>query len=209
MELELQAEYEYDGAPAPEIAKPKVAEVLLSLFTNPAGVLVRHWNWKSALFSSLIRAFLFGIANMSAGWRAAGGVVLLEFGIRPLVSGGMGALTQAMRFAEPRWQSNLVVMIALPVASHVVEYAAHSLHGTPKLARSITISIIFSILSGLMNLFFMRRGVLVVGEADAASFGADLRRIPRVFLDFLLAGPIALYRLLFESRASGKERNGH
>jgi hypothetical protein len=37
---------------------------------RPGELLLRQWNWKSALFSSVIRALIFLFANLTAGWRA-------------------------------------------------------------------------------------------------------------------------------------------
>ena len=50
-----------------------VAQVLSSLLSNPVELLVRRWNWKSALLSSLWRRNIFLLVNLHAGPEAAMG----------------------------------------------------------------------------------------------------------------------------------------
>ncbi len=174
--------------------EPTVSDVFLELFRSPREVLVRHWNWKAALISSGIRATIFFSSNLSHGWRAAGSVLLTEFLFRPLVSGFLGSLTQAFRFAQPLWAANLIAMLLFPAIGHVIEYGVHRLDGTPNLSGSISWSMAFSVFSALFNLYAMRRGVLVVNASDEAPIGNDLKRLPLIFLSFLAAGPLAIYR---------------
>ena len=48
-----------------------VGQVLLQILCDPTEHLIRRWNWKSALFSPVLRALIFFFANLTAGWRAA------------------------------------------------------------------------------------------------------------------------------------------
>ena len=41
-------------------------EVVVALFKNPGELLLRRWNWKSAAYSSTIRAAIFFFANQMA-----------------------------------------------------------------------------------------------------------------------------------------------
>jgi len=169
-----------------------VCDVLREFVTNPRELLIRQWNWKSALFSSTFRAGIFLCANLTAGWRAATGAMLAEFVYRAATSGFYGAITQAFRRAEPAWAAGVAAMILLPFLTHSLELAVHILRGTPKLFTSIVSSVIFTAISTLFNLYAMRRGALVVG-GGSASVGADLRRMPRLIAGFVAAGPIAVH----------------
>jgi hypothetical protein len=111
-------------------------DVLRELRSNPGELLLRQWNWKSAAFSSVIRAFLFLFANLTAGWRAAAGAMAAEFLYRAITSGFYGSLTQAFRKAEPACMAAITVLILLPLVSHSLEFAIHRAHGTPKLLPS-------------------------------------------------------------------------
>jgi len=165
-------------------AGPSVLECIADVFRNPQGVLIARWNWKSAIFSSLTRGAVFFTATASAGLNAALGAMYAEFAYRSITAGFYGALTQNFRRAEPRWQASLAAGVGIPVFSHAVEFAIHSLRGTPNLRATILASICFTIVSTLFNLHAMREGVLVVGE-NAGSVASDLRALPRTIVSFL------------------------
>jgi len=168
-----------------------VAAVLRELVRNPVGLVIRRWNWKSALLSSLFRAAIFFIANLAAGWRAAAAAMSIELLYRGVSAGFFGALTQTFRRAHPVWLANTAAAILLPLASHSLEFIVHLARGTPKLITSILSSVVFTIISTLFNLYAMRRGVLTVGS-DGRSFTADFRALPRILGDFLAVAPLAL-----------------
>jgi len=177
------------------ISSVSVADVLRELAGDPVGLLVRRWNWKSALLSSLFRAAIFFAANWTAGWRAAVAAMSVEFLYRGISAGIFGALTQAFREAQPVWLAACTAMVLLPLCSHSIEFAIHFFRGTPKLITSIVSSVIFTALSTLFNLYAMRRNVLIVGS-EAGSLASDFRAIPRVLGGFLAVVPLALWRML-------------
>lgn len=170
-----------------------VPEVFRQLRQCPGELLLRKWNWKSTVFSSLIRAGIFCLCNLRAGWPAAAGAMFAEFAYRCVTAGFYGALTQAFRKARPIWAANVVVMLLIPLVSHSIELCVHLLRGTPKLFASIVASACFTIVSSLFNLYAMRRGALIVGE-ESSSAANDMRRIPGLIAGFLACGPFALYR---------------
>lgn len=170
-----------------------VFECLRTIWRSPVEVLLRRWNWKSAIFSSLIRAAIFFVTNLAAGWRAATGAMLAEFVYRAVTAGFYGALTQAFREVEPEWAAGIAVSILLPISSHTLELTIHLLRHTPKLYSSIVTSICFTIVSTLFNQYAMRRGALVVGEG-AGSVASDMKRVPLLIAGFVASGPVALYR---------------
>lgn len=170
--------------------------VLRSLLLHPGDLLVRRWNWKASLFSSLIRGTLFLAVNLTAGWYAAATAALAEFLYRSVTAGFYGALTQSFRCVEPRWQATVAVLILLPALTHGAEFLLHWWRGTPYLGVSIGASACLTLISTTFNLYAMRRGALVVGAGER-SLAADLRALPRLILGYLLAGPLALWRVLF------------
>jgi hypothetical protein len=169
-----------------------VLDVFRELFQHPWQMLIQRWNWKSALFSSILRGLIFLFANLAAGCRAATGAMLAEFLYRAATAGFYGALTQAFRCVEPVWMAGIAVMILLPLASHSLELAIHVLRGTPKIVTSLVTSVIFTWLSTLFNLYAMRRGVLLV-DSGANSLRTDLRQVPRLILEFAIALPVAAW----------------
>jgi hypothetical protein len=165
-----------------------VGEVLLRFVREPGKYLVARWNWKSAVMSSLFRAGIFFFVNLTAGWRAALAAMGTELVYRGLTSGFYGALTEGFSDAEPAWVGALAAMVALPLAGHSLEFLVHWLRGTQKLVPSITASVIFTALSTLFNLYAMRRGALIVGKGRGSLLD-DLKRMPRLVLDFILVIP--------------------
>jgi len=177
---------------------PRLEAVWADIARHPYEHLVRRWNWKSAVTSVILRAIIFFSTNLSAGLDAAYGAVITEFGYRVLLSGGIGALTQALRKCEPAWAAALSISVVLPIISHLVEFTVHFVRRTPRLGRSVGVSIAFTILSALFNLYAMRHGVLVVGR-ESKTLLEDLAALPRVIVGFLAAGPAALWRILHRS----------
>ncbi len=172
-----------------------VTQAIHNLVNHPYEMLIARWNWKASLFSSTLRALIFLCANLSAGWRAAVGAMMAELLYRGVTAGFYGAVTQALRDAEPPWAAALAAMVLLPLVSHSIELTVHLLRGTPKMLASIIASVCFTVLSTLFNLYAMRHGALVVGDGSD-SVVKDLRRIPRLICGFLAAGPLALSRLI-------------
>jgi hypothetical protein len=179
-----------------------VAEALLLVVRDPIDRLIRNWNWKSAVTSSLLRATIFFFANLAAGPKAAAGALLTELVLRALTSGFYGSLTEALREAEPGWLAGLTAAVLMPVANHSLELLVHWLRGTPKLANSILASVCFTAVSTLFNLYAMRRGALIVGE-NRQSLAHDLRRMPRLVGGFLAAGPLAVFHWSQSRRRRG------
>ena len=172
-----------------------VGAVLRNLVRDPWHSLVLRWNWKSFIFSSLIRAQIFFWITLRAGWRAAVAAFLTELSYRGLTAGFYGALTQAFRGAQPAWAAGLTVMVLLPLISHSVEYFVHSVRHTQNLAANITGSVMFTAVSTLFNWYAMRNGSLITG-AESKTVAQDLKSIPRLIVGFLAAGPVALWRVL-------------
>lgn len=178
-EAEGSANCREESAAAPET----VRDVFKTLFRSPSQKLLRQWNWKAALLSSLFRAILFFFANLGAGLPAALAAMLREFCFRSAASGFYGALTESFRLAQPRWLATLVVLVLLPLANHSGELLVHWYLGTARLKASILTSVAFTVLSTSFNLFAMRRGVLITGKTRQ-SLAQDFACLPRLALSF-------------------------
>jgi len=169
----------------PRSGAPSVAAVVGGVARHPIDYLVRVWNWKSALLSALLRGIILFVANLTAGWRPASAAFLVELMLRTAISGVYGSLTEAFAAAEPPWAALVAAMIVMPVTSQLVQLAVHYANGTPELARSFWISTAVTLVSTAFNFFAMRRGALIVGDGRR-SVADDLRRLPRLLLDFVL-----------------------
>jgi hypothetical protein len=152
----------------------------------------RWWNWKSAVISAAMRGPIFFFASLSLGLRAAGMSLLLDASFRIVLAGFMGALTQAVRYIQPTWIPALIVVVAMPVVNHTIEYFVH--RREVRVGLALAISIGFSMVSGAFELFAMRRGTLVVTE-HSQSLLHDIMRFPRLVADFCRTGFRALFRV--------------
>jgi hypothetical protein len=181
-----------------------VPAALADLLINPWRLLLR-WNWKTALLSACARGTIFFISNLGAGLGAALTAMAVEAALFATLAGFYGALSQTFRRARPAWAATMTVMILMPAVNHTLEYALHNMNGTKKIAAGVAISVSLSIISAMFNLFAMRRGVLIVGD-ERASLISDLRRMPRIVFDFVMAIPRALWRIMFSQKAAETRR---
>lgn len=170
-----------------------VGKTLWELLTDPGNKLVRNWNWKAATLSAIVRGSLWFAANVKHGLAAAAGAMSVESAFYALIAGFYGALTQSFRRAEPPWLATMTLMVLLPCLNHTFEFLLHRANGTKSIRAGVIASITLSLLSSMFNLFVMRRGALIVGQ-EQQSLLADLQRMPRLVLEFLLSAPRMLFR---------------
>jgi hypothetical protein len=191
----------------PGNASPRttVGKALLQVLSKPFYYFIQHWNWKSALFGAINRGTIFFIATMKRGHVEMSIAVLVEIAFTCATAGIYAAFTQAMRFAEPEWLAAGVVALVIPGALYGVDYFAHVWTGMHNVRPAVGFATGLSVVSTLFNLFIMRRGALVVGEGSQPLW-RDLIRIPGLIVQFLVAGPVWLWNLLFRRR--GKARTG-
>jgi hypothetical protein len=176
-----------------KLGAPTVSGVFCGILRHPVRQLIRRWNWKSAVLSSVLRATIFFFTNLIAGWHAALGAMLAELAFRSVTSGFYGAITESFSSARPAWAATAVAMVALPFLAHSMEFVVHWVRGTPNLGLSIRTSVIFTALSTAFNLYAMRRGILVTSR-NGKPLRHDLSQIPPLLVAFILAGPREIVR---------------
>lgn len=179
-----------EDSPAPH----RVLDVFRYLVRHPIEMLVYRWNWKAAVLSGILRSMIYLFTHIKEGWRAALGAMSVEFAFRLVVSGASGSLVQSFHRAQPVWLSTLCVMFLLPAISTIIEFTVHTLNGDAKKGLAIMISIGFSILSAIFNLFAMRRNALLVKDKDQQSFARDIMKMPLIVFEFLFFPFIWLWR---------------
>jgi len=171
-----------DGMPNITHNRLSVDRVLICLSINPYRHVIRRWNWKSACLSAFFRGILILLINLSAGGASAAGAMLVEACYRALTSGFYSALTQAFRFAQPVWAASVIPMILIPIVADSCEFAVHGIRGTPRLLATVAASMVFTAISTLLELFAMRRGVMVMGQ-NSGSLLEDLKSFPNLLVD--------------------------
>jgi len=185
-----------------------VGDVFRNLFHHPAQLITR-WNWKSVVLAVIMRGLIYLTIYLISGesWSVTLAAVLVEIPFRLITTGVAGALVQSFRKAKPIWFANVIVSIMLPAFSHTVEFTAHYVHerffhdvlaatkdGVTR-QRTFAISVIFSVVSVLFNLYAMRNGALLVGAGEATqSLKDDFKQMPRLVGEFIVALPMLIVR---------------
>jgi hypothetical protein len=188
------------------VEPPSAGAVVHDILQHPFHFLVRHWNWKSAVTSTVFRGLIFYTTNLSSGTSAALGALETDAVYRLLTAGFYGAIIQAFRKAEPAWRATIAAALVLPAVNHLSEFFVHWLGGTPHVALGVSVSVLFTILSTVFNLFAMRRGVLVVGHGSKSLWN-DFTQMPAIVAAFVACGPIALWRMVREMVLSVNNQN--
>lgn len=188
----------------------EVSDVLRNLIRHPLQ-LVTRWNWKAAFLGAVVRAsFYYTVYQASReSWIVTLTAVAVELVFRFITTGLAGAVVQSFRRATPFWQANVIVSILLPAFSHSVEFLTHyaqeryffdlfaaSQDGIAR-KRAFAISVLFSVISVLFNLFAMRHGVLLVGAGEETrTFTDDIKRIPRMVGEFTAYLPVLISKYI-------------
>lgn len=159
-------------------------------------MIIRRWNWKAATLSGIMRGSIYFFTHISLGWRAAFSAMSVEFLFRVFNSGATSSIAQAFRSAQPHWLANTIIMVGFPAYAHIIEYTLHTLNGDKNVNKSIVFSIIFSALSAIFNLYAMRRGAMLVKDAEQQPFWRDLKKMPVIFAEFFGYPFIWIYRKL-------------
>ena len=160
---------------------------------NPLRWLVRHWNWKTAILSAILRASIFFSVNLTASWGSGVSAALTELAYRAPMVGTLASISQAFRKVQPAWKASIAMMVVLPALGHGIEFTVHSLRGTAKLYESVAASVAFSMFSCVVSYWLHRRDVLIVGHG-ARPFLVDLVQLPGELFDLLLRRPLATLR---------------
>ena len=188
---------------APPSHTTTLSAVLTGFVLDPRRTLVRYWNWKSAVMSSLVRGG--HLLRRQRHPQPRSGQLSLHHRAR-LARLDLRLLRRNhpnLSYVRPVWKSALGALILLPVANHVLEFIAHWARGTEKLWESIIASVCFTALSSLYHVFIMRRGVMIVGDGSQ-SLLRDLAIAPKYAVLFA-ASPFTAFYKYCKSRGSTKE----
>ena len=77
----------------------------------------------------------------------------------------------------PAWKISWLIMVPLPALAHGIEFAIHSLRGTPKLYESVAASVGSAMFTCVFRYWLHRRNVLIVGEGPRPLL-VDIFQVP-------------------------------
>ena len=180
-------------SPATDPLPTSLGEAAVAILRHPVRRLLRHWNWKTAVLSAAMRASIFFAVNLAASWDSAVSAALTELVYRPAVVGTLASCSQSFRRVQPAWKASVAMVIVLPALGHALEFAVHSLRGTPRLYESVAASVVFSMFTCVLSYFLHRRDILVVGDG-ARPLLVDIFQVPTELFDLLVREPLRALR---------------
>ena len=190
-----------------------VADVFRNLLHHPAQISTR-WNWKTALVGALVRSSFYFTVYLASreSWLVTITAVLVELSFRFFTTGAAGAVVQSFRRATPQWLATAIISISLPTITHIIEFFTHYVQehyfsgifpASQNDARQKTfaVSVLFSVISAMFNLYMMRHGVLLVGAGEESKpILQDFKKMPVLVKDFTIYLPAFILRLVDERR---------
>lgn len=192
----MNPQYRDEGAPAPP-ARVSAGQALLSLVLHPWQCVVLRWNSKAALLSAMFRGIVFLAASIKSHHAGRLSGVLAEALFGALCAGFFGTLTQALRFADPEWVTELLLAGIYPIMFQLCDFLFHAALGTQVFRAGMIASAVFTAISAAFNLYVMRRGALLVGK-DGNTFKKDLSVLPRLALSFVVSGVVKIPRFVLD-----------
>lgn len=165
-----------------------LSQALPEMIRSPLRTIVPPWSWKAAACTATVRAVAFFVTNLQSGRWEATKAMLVEAVYAVFVGGLIGAISQHLRRARPLWATGLLICIALPGTMTLAQLAVHQLAKTPHQSGGVFASFCLAALAAAYTWYAMRHGAML-GGIDETTVGHDLRSLPRISLDFLLAGP--------------------
>lgn len=139
------------------------------------------------MLSAIFRGVIFLIASIKSHHAGRTSGVFAEALFGAVCAGFFGALTQALRFAQPGWLAVLLLAGVFPLAFQLGDFTFHAALGTQVFRIGMIASAVFTVLSSAFNLYIMRRGTLLVGK-EGTPFSRDISELPRLALMFVVSG---------------------
>ena len=171
----------------------ELSDALRDMVLHPIKSLWPAWSWKAAGLSALLRAGVFFYTNLRAGRSAATHAGLVEVVFAIFAAGVMGSVSQQLRKAKPVWVTALFVWLGMPAVMLFAQLGVHKLAGTQYMGTGLVVSFCFAAIASSFSWYAMRHGVLLGGDEET-SLVHDVRHLPRIVLNYVLAGPRMLQR---------------
>jgi hypothetical protein len=187
----------------PDSQKDLRIEMMPSGQTPLRAQLLACWNWKCALMSATARSLVYLAALARSRPHGRLSIILVEVAYSALTAGIYAGLQQRALAFRSRAFGNLTIALGVPALAQAIDWLAHRFIGAPVPLRAMVSVTIFAFVSGLFNLYVMRRGVFLSGRGH--SLGGDFRRIPRLLLGFVIFPVTSLISLAGRSNEAAAE----
>ena len=148
------------------------------------------WNWKCALLGATARSLVYLAAMVHTRCADVGAVVLVEMVYVTLTAGVFAAFQQRSLGIRSRYLGDIIVVVGVPCLAQILDWTAHHVMRAAAPERAILIVCLYTVISALFHLHFMRNGVLLTG--CGRSLADDVRRIPKLVAGFALRPFVSL-----------------
>jgi hypothetical protein len=175
-----------EGSPPPD----DLYSALRDIVFRPVKTLAPPWSWKAAALSALLRGIMFFVGNLRSGHRHALQAMMVEAVFAIFAAGLIGAVAQRLRASQPVWETAAIVCLGLPALMVVAQLGVHRAAHTPQVR--VLASFCFAAAFSAFSWYAMRHGALL-GGTDRTSLVHDVRSLPGIMLNFVLAVPRTLY----------------
>jgi hypothetical protein len=175
-----------EGSPPPDDLHSALRDIVF----RPVKTLAPPWSWKAAALSALLRGITFFVGNLRSGHQHALKAMMVEAVFAIFAAGLIGAVSQRLRASQPVWETAAIVCLGLPALMVVAQLGVHRAAHTSQVR--VLASFCFAAAFSAFSWYAMRHGALL-GGTHGTSLMNDLRSLPGIMLNFLLALPRTLY----------------
>jgi hypothetical protein len=183
---QISAETERHMAAANDVTSTEeLGQALREIAMHPLRTLVPAWSWNG------LRAATFFVTNLRSGRHAAVKAGLVEVGFAIIAAGLLGATSQRLRSVRPVWATALVVWALLPLVMLMAQFEVHQVAQTPNMGMGLALSFCLASVASAFSWYAMRRGSML-GGGESTSVMHDLRTLPTIVVDFVMALPRAI-----------------
>ena len=175
---------------APEV---HIRTALRGILGHPWRTLAPSWSWKAAGLSAMLRAATFFATNLRAGRHKALDAMAVEAVFAIVAAGILGSVAQHLRCARPLWATALVVWLGMPAAMLLAQAGVHHVAGTQYMGTGLVVSFCYAAIASSFSWYAMSRGALLGGSVSTGVL-EDLRVLPGIVMDYVLAVPRAVWR---------------
>ena len=158
------------------------------MIRSPLRTIVPPWSWKAAACTAVLRALAFFLANLQSGRDKAAKAMFVEAAFAIFAGGLIGAVSQHLRRAKPLWATALLLCVGLPGLMTLAQAGVHHIAGTQHQSSGLLASFCLAGAAAGYTWYAMRQGAML-GGIEQTTVTHDLRALPRITLDFLLAIP--------------------
>jgi hypothetical protein len=148
---------------------------------------ILNWNGSPRSSALCFAPIFFAAYLKSKGFD--GSVRWVQFIFRAITGGTNGSIIQSFSKVEPAWHAVVTIPFILTIVMHVGEWVLQGAYdtytGTNGKTTAVLLSVLASVVSGGVNLFAMRRGVLLVKDESQQSFWSDIKQMPWIVFELV------------------------